>query len=142
MLKLFRFIKYVKYKRICFAVLLYSFYYRILIKFVNINSQHKRWGEEGRESEPTDTREHYVYASKVAYAVEKICSRTPWESKCLVRALSAQKVLSNKGIHTTLYLGCKMLDGSMVAHAWLRCGGYYVTGGNGEEYTTVSKFYK
>ena len=38
-------------------------------------------------------------------------------------------------------LGCKIEDGKMVAHAWLRCGEMYVTGGNGAEYAMVDKFY-
>ena len=30
----------------------------------------------------------------------------------------------------------------MKAHAWLRCGGLYVTGGTGEEFAQVAKFVK
>ena len=73
--------------------------------------------------------------------VDRICSKAPWESKCLVRALTAQKILKKKGIHSTMYLGCGLNDGKMVAHAWLRCGEMYVTGGNGSEYAIVDKFY-
>ena len=28
----------------------------------------------------------------------------------------------------------------MIAHAWLRCGQMYVTGGNGSSYAMVAKF--
>ena len=36
----------------------------------------------------------------------------------------------------------RLLDenGKMIAHAWLRCGKMYVTGGNGAEYAMVDKF--
>ena len=36
----------------------------------------------------------------------------------------------------------RLEEEKMVAHAWLRCGEMYVTGGNGEGYAIVSKFYK
>ena len=42
-----------------------------------------------------------------------------------------------------MYLGCKMNEGKMVAHAWLRCGAMYVTGGDGvaNGYAVVDKFF-
>ncbi|WP_051204843.1 lasso peptide biosynthesis B2 protein [Butyrivibrio sp. VCD2006] len=60
-----------------------------------------------------------------------------------MRALTAQKLLLEKGIESTLYLGCKEDEtGKMVAHAWIRCGKAYVTGGNGaaDGYAIVEKF--
>ena len=44
------------------------------------------------------------------------------------------------GIHSTLYLGVGKDEGKMIAHAWLRCGQMYVTGGNGSSYAMVAKF--
>lgn len=83
----------------------------------------------------------YKYVLKVAYAVNRVCNRTRWESKCLVRALTAQRLLRKKKIPSTLYLGCGLDDeGNMIAHAWLRCGRIYVTGGNGDGYAVVDKF--
>ena len=64
------------------------------------------------------------------------------ESKCLVRALAAQRLLCRRGLSSTLYLGCGMEEGKMVAHAWLRFGEMYVTGGDGGGYTTVARFCK
>ena len=63
-----------------------------------------------------------------------------WESKCLVRAMTARKLLKEAGIHSTLYLGVGKDEGKMIAHAWLRCGQMYVTGGNGSSYAMVAKF--
>lgn len=137
----YRFVKYCKHKKMCFAALLYSAYYRLCILMVKPVRLHKRWGIQGQESPEEDTMENYRYAYKVAYAVDRICTRTTWESKCLVRALTAQKFLKRKGIHSTLYLGCGMEDGKMVAHAWLRCGKMYVTGGDGSKYAVVDKYY-
>lgn len=58
----------------------------------------------------------------------------------MVRAMTARKILLKKGINSTLYLGVGKEDGKMVAHAWLRCGQLYVTGGNGTGYAMVAKF--
>ena len=42
-----------------------------------------------------------------------------------------------------MYLGVGLDENKkMIAHAWLRCGQLYVTGGDGHEYTTVACFYK
>lgn len=137
----YRFVKYCKYKKLCFAAFWCSAYYRLCILLVKPARLHKRWGIQGQESPEEDTTENYRYAHKVSYAVERICTRTAWESKCLVRALTAQKLLKRKGIHSTLYLGCGMDKGKMVAHAWLRCGKMYVTGGNGSGYAMVDKYF-
>lgn len=99
-----------------------------------------KWGIEGEESGEDETMEHYKYAKAVSICVNHVCNKTVWESKCLVRALTAQKLLKRKSIPSTLYLGCGMHDGKMVAHAWIRCGRMIVTGASEEEYAVVDKF--
>lgn len=81
---------------------------------------------------------------KIGWAVAKISMHTPWESKCFVQALTAQRLLCNKGIESTLYLGVSrsLNKGIIDAHAWIRCGNMYVTGGNGEKFSVVAKFKK
>ena len=138
--KLYRFIKYNKYWGLTFKALFLSAFYRICILLVKPKKLQKYWGVEGEESAEEDTIEAYRYAYKVSYAVDRVCTRTSWESKCLVRALTAQHILKKKKISSTMYLGCKLEDGQMVAHAWLRVGKMYVTGGRGDGYSIVDKF--
>lgn len=95
---------------------------------------------------------------EVAWAVDAVCKRTPWESKCLVRALTAKKLLNGRGYPCTLYMGVKMEQGAgkelgncgteqpntqphMVAHAWLRCGKIFVSGGDGSMEYAVTAVY-
>lgn len=137
----YRFLKYCKHRKLCLAALCCSAYYRLCILLFKPARLHKRWGTQGEESFAEDTLENYRYAYRVSYAVDRICTRTAWESKCLVRALTAQKLLKRKKIHSTLYLGCAVENGRMVAHAWLRVGKLYVTGGNGEGYAVVDKYF-
>ena len=95
--------------------------------------------EESSEEVDINT---YREARNVSEIVSIVSRHTPWESKCLVQALAAQKLLKEKEISTTLYLGVKKdKNNNMLAHAWLRCGRYYVTGGaNKDGYAVVAKF--
>lgn len=135
------FIRYNEHKSLSLQAWFYSAWYRFQILYRKAEKSKKHWGVEGMESFEEATMDEYRYAKKVAYAVTQVCGKTRWESKCLVRALTAQKLLKKKGIHTTLYLGCGYDEnGKMAAHAWLRCGKIYVTGGNGQGYAVVDKF--
>lgn len=77
------------------------------------------------------------------WAIQVVAKRTPWDSKCLVQALTAQYLINNRGLSSTLYLGVKKESANnLIAHAWLRCGEFYITGGNGEGYGITAKFTK
>lgn len=116
-------------------------FYRAQMLLVPSKKLEKKWGQRGEESPEEDTAWNYRYAYDVSADVNRIAEKTPWKSKCLVRALTARYFLRRKGIITTLYLGVgKDGNGKMVAHSWLRCGKLYITGGNGEGYATVAKF--
>ncbi|OCT11548.1 stage V sporulation protein S [Paenibacillus pectinilyticus] len=82
--------------------------------------------------------------SSVASAIQTMSRYTPWDSKCLVRALAAMKMLERRKIDSTLYLGtAKDETGSMIAHAWLRSGPYYVSGAEEmKRFTVVGTFAK
>jgi len=138
--RLYRFIRYNNMKILTIQAFLYSAVFRFQLLYTKADKLPHKWGQEGKESSTEATIEEYRYAKRVAYAVNHVCNKTRWESKCLVRALTAQKLLRKKGISSTLYLGCGLENGVMVAHAWLRCGKMYVTGGNGASYATVDKF--
>lgn len=72
---------------------------------------------------------YYQEANKVKRIVLLACEHTPWESKCLVRAMLVQYFLKRKHIPTTIYLGVNKDElNHMKAHAWIRCGNMIVTG--------------
>ncbi|MCE5286190.1 MAG: lasso peptide biosynthesis B2 protein [Pelosinus sp.] len=99
-------------------------------------------GEKMQESVMKETNNNYACARHVAQIVTLVSRHTPWESKCLVQAIAAKLLLHQRGISTTLYLGvCKDQKGTMLAHAWLRCGEMIVTGGQGRGlFTIVGRF--
>lgn len=80
--------------------------------------------------------------AKVGWSVNKLSQVTPWESKCLVRALTAQMILRMLNIPSTLYLGLAKDDSQqLIAHAWLRCGSLTITGAREREgFTRVAQF--
>ena len=125
-----------------FEAYCYAAFFRFCVLFIKPKKLRTYWGEEGKESAEDEIHQNYCQAAHISQIVNRYCDKTAWESKCLVRALTAQKMLSKRNIHSTLYLGCARKEGKMVAHAWLRVGKLYVTGGNGEDYAMVDKFYK
>ena len=97
----------------------YTWFYRMCILWLPKQELERMMGERGGESPQEETMENLRKAKRVSTHVNRITEHTLWESKCLVRAMTASK---------------------MIAHAWLRCGQMYVTGGNGSSYAMVAKF--
>ena len=138
-----RFFKYNRNKRMTLVIWYLTAFYRLQMLLVPSKSLEKKWGEKGKESPNEDTMQNYRYAYDVSLEVNRIADKTPWESKCLVRALTARYLLHRKGIVTTMYLGVgKDDEGKMIAHSWLRCGENKVTGGDGSGFAVVAKFCK
>jgi hypothetical protein len=138
----YRFIRYNEHKALTLKAWVLSARFRFQMLYEDTAKLNKKWGIEGEETPWEASLEEYRFCKRVAYAVNQVCNKTRWESKCLVRALTAQRLMAEEGIESTMYLGCKELDGKMVAHAWIRVGRMYVTGGNGaaDGYGVVAKF--
>jgi hypothetical protein len=82
-------------------------------------------------------------AEQVGRAVRRAAAHPPWESACLVQALTAWKMLQRRGVPGVFYLGVARegARGEMRAHAWTRCGSRILTGAAGREaFTVVSVF--
>jgi len=106
---------------------------------------HRYLGELGGETEKQEFDDIEVRRNifHVADKVTRVARRVPWESKCLVQAMVAQRLLKGYGLKSTLYLGVGRNEedgGKMVAHSWVRCGSFYICGGNGDGYGTVASF--
>ena len=99
-----------------------------------------RLGERGKETSLEESIENLRIAKLYAFHVNRITERLPWEEKCFVRALTLRKLLRERNITCTIYMGLHMENDKLKAHAWLRCGRLYATGGNGEGMTIVAKF--
>lgn len=135
------FFKYNEHKGLTVKVWWLAGWYRVKIRLRSGKQLEKSWGLKGRETTELLDEAQRQYAMLVAEYVGRSCRRTPWESLCLVRALTAGRLFKEKKIPCTMYLGVgKDENGKMVAHAWLRAGGLYVTGGDGSGYACVARF--
>ena len=115
---------------------------RFKILKVPFNKLKKSMGTVNKESSKEISREDARVVMNIREKVMITSKYTPWESLCLVQAMTVQKMLKKRGLSTTLYLGVnKDKENNMRAHAWIRCGSIYVTGGNGSGYANVAKFY-
>lgn len=135
------FFRYNKFKKFTLQAWYYCALYRIMILTIPMKYLEKKFGVRGEVTSEEMNRESYIMAVKVSNVVNWVADKTPWKSKCLVRALTAQKILTQHHIATTLYLGVgKDEKDKMVAHAWIRYGTYYITGGEGKDYAIVATF--
>lgn len=135
------FFKYNGHKSLTLKVWWLAGWYRIRIRFRSGKHLEESWGIKGRETTDRLEEEQKAFALLAAEYVNRSCRRTPWESLCLVRALTARRLLAQKHIPCTIYLGVgKDENGKMVAHAWLRAGEFYITGGDGSGYACVARF--
>ena len=70
------------------------------------------------------------------------CRHLVWARKCLVVSIAAKRMLDRRQIPATLYMGvAKNEKGKLIAHAWLRSGDIWVSGGrNRHQFTVVGVF--
>ena len=101
-------------------------------------------GDLGRESFYEVEAGKLDMAMRIGMAIRVVSNHTPWESKCLVQAVTGKLMLRQRGISSTLYLGVRKDEkGMLMAHSWLRVGSSIITGQTGmeeEDYTVLSCF--
>jgi hypothetical protein len=115
---------------------------RIAILFIPFRVVKRFLGTPKKESSYEIKIEEYRRVKRIAWAVNQASKYTPWESKCLVKAITAQRMLKRYKIYCTIYLGVNKTEkNNMEAHAWLRSGSVFVTGGyEKEDFKEVAKF--
>lgn len=102
-----------------------------------------RYGAYMQETPETAVPSHLHQAQRVSWAVRGTSRYTPWRSNCYPQALAARLLLHRRDIPSTLYFGAAFTQdkSAMEAHAWLRCGPLFVTGGPGhEQFGTLASF--
>lgn len=123
---------------------------RLAINLVPLRRLASWFGTQSQETPveiaPAQIRE----AERIAWAVRTVCPHTPWQSNCYPQAFAAKLLLRRKQIPSTLYLGAAIRHDpagqpaatpALTAHAWLRCGPMYVTGGRGHDtYAVLAAF--
>lgn len=140
MRKVYRFFRYNGHKQIALQVYLYAAWYRLMIIFGRSRALILAAGQRGEESPEEAAEEEYRKAFVIGSEVTRICGHTLWQSLCLVQALTVVKLLRRAKVPATMYLGVGRDENErMIAHAWVRCGQLFVTGGNGENLAIVER---
>ena len=141
---IYNFIFKTKNRGLTARAIFYAAVARFRIFFYPGSRLHRYLGELNKETgTEVPPIEQQRYIRLVSQRIARVAHRVPWESKCLVQGMVAQRLLREKGIQSTLYLGVgkdKEDNDKMIAHAWVRCGPYSVCGGTGEDYAVVAKF--
>lgn len=116
--------------------------FRFAILFIGFSKIARISGKYKEESTEQVSAIEKAKIRKIGWAVLIVSTHTPWESKCLVKALTAQIMLARRKINSTLYLGvAKDEEKKLIAHAWLRSGMDIVTGDDVRlMFTVVAKF--
>ena len=74
--------------------------------------------------------------------MESMFRRIKWKDSCLIRALTAKRILNSMGQKCTMYMGVRKIEGQgMTAHAWLRCGKCIITGADSMTGYTVTAIF-
>ena len=108
---------------------------RLAIDTMKFETLVERLGSPGVETTQEIDPEQIREARRIAWAVRAASKYTPWKSNCFPQAIAAKTLLRGCGINSTLYLGAAFKARTeLEAHAWLRCGPLYVTGGRGQNH--------
>mgnify|MGYP002628042600 CR=1 FL=1 len=121
---------------------------RLAINTLSFPRLARHFGPHKVETPADAPPEHLAAARRIAWAIRRVSPFTPWKSNCFPQALTAKILLRRGDVPSTLYLGAAFkrdevtgTQSGMEAHAWLRCGPLYVTGGKGDEkFGTVGVF--
>jgi len=131
-----------EYKMLLLEAFFLSGIVRVAILVVPFKKLKNFMGVYNCESRFEIEDEQNMVVSKVGWAMKKVVKYTPWQSKCLVKALVVQQMLKRRKIYSTIYLGAGNDEkNNTIAHAWLRCGRRIVTGGEViKKFKQVAKF--
>lgn len=85
-------------------------------------------GMHMHDSPTSDAGEHAWAIAEVCRSVDVAATWVPWAATCLTRAVAIKLMLGRRRCPSTLYLGVRVRDNTLFAHAWLRAGNRIVSG--------------
>ncbi|MEY8120410.1 lasso peptide biosynthesis B2 protein [Falsihalocynthiibacter sp. BN13B15] len=75
---------------------------------------------------------------RLEWALSVAARILPWRTDCLIRCIAADKILRRRNLEPHFYLGVtQQTDTGFGAHAWIRCRGISVAGGEGKEFEVL-----
>lgn len=129
-------------KKLYACIFLLTGYYRRRILKTSFSDIAVNMGSLNQVNDSEANQNQIEVIMKYKIAIERVSRHTIWESKCLVKALVLQKLMTKHQINHTIYFGLAKNDqNEMIAHAWVKCGDVVVIGGqNSKSYSTIATF--
>lgn len=129
-------------RRLLWEALIALWRARLALAFIPFKRLAARLGTLGGESVDQISPAEELAAQDIGWAVGTMAPRVPWDSRCLAQAIAAYRMLEKRGLDATVYFGVKQSsEQPFSAHAWLRCGACFVTGGAGHlDYKVLTQF--
>jgi hypothetical protein len=120
-------------------------YETLLVRVVTSLFKTKRYASWlGKSGVETEFAEFDAERMQEVLQIKDAISRSRhlfWARKCLIESVAGKRILDRRKIPATLYLGVNKAKGKMTAHAWLRSGNVWVSGGrNRLQFTVVGMF--
>lgn len=104
---------------------------KFLVRVIPFRRLAPNLGRPQAETTSTISPEERALAVEISWAVQAAARHVPLRFVCLPQALAAKRMLQNRGLPSTLYLGVAPgleTPDTVSAHAWLRAGDKIVTG--------------
>ncbi len=117
----------------------YLFIFRLKISFQpSVKWMPKATTEVSENTGP----ENLKSAQLITGVIDGLGNRTPWKNTCLVKALTAHRMLKNRKINYKMHIGVAPVSNNQLkAHAWLSVGNNIILGGgNLSAYFEISGF--
>lgn len=132
-------------KKLYLTAFFYSAYIRFCMLFVRYKKYESSMGIRGKVIAEHELSNAQLQQIKMVKTVVLANSKyTPWESKCMVQALSAKWLLKKYNVPSTIYFGVTKdseNEGKLKAHAWLKVNQTFITGAVGHQKFKVVNFY-
>lgn len=141
--RIFKFIKVpFSIKLLLIEVFILTGIIRLAVIIIPFKKLVKFFGRHNEESSREINDTEKAFAGIVAWAVNIVSKITPWKNTCIVKALTAQILLTRRKVSSTLYLGVAKDDkNNLEAHAWLRSGENIITGeAESKRFKQVARF--
>jgi hypothetical protein len=101
---------------------------KLMIRLVPMKKYLPRLGILQSETSWKDPTACHPIIFKVSQAILRNRKWMHLKNRCYPEAIAAKKMLRRRGLPSTLYIGVGKTNGKITAHAWLRCGSFYVIG--------------
>ena len=83
-----------------------------------------------------------AFLADLKQAIRRAAKYAPFKSKCLQQAYAGKLILNRENIPATIFFGVAKDDmGGLKAHAWLKSGDFFVSGGKESPAFTVVSFF-